>query len=166
MPDFTDPGFYALFLVSLLFFIGFLASFLPILPGTVIIWAGIVIHKLWMGPASITWLQVGLATLLMAVSILADYIFTAWGAKRFGASWRGGAGAILGGIIALFIPPQLITLIVGPFLGAVLAELLGGNHTRGSFRAGVGTIVGGIVAFGLKFSLGITLILGFFLLLP
>ena len=166
MPDFTDPGFYALTVVSILFLTGFLASFLPILPGIIIIWAGIVIHKLWMGPLSLTWLQVGIATLIMGITLLADYVFTAGGAKRFGASWRGGAGAILGGIVALFIPPQLFTLIIGPFLGAVLAELLGGNYARGAFRAGVGTIIGGILAFGLKFSLGITLILGFYLLLP
>lgn len=160
----TDPAFWAMSVVILFFLVGFLGSFLPILPGAVIIWAGIIVHKLWLGEESISWTWVGIATGLMVLAQLADYACTVWGARKFGASWRGGLGALLGGILGLFIPPQLVMIFAGPFVGAVAAEYLGGSLAEASVKAGVGTLVGGLVAFGAKIAIGIAMILGFFIL--
>ncbi len=159
----TNPGLWALVVTSILLLIGFLSSFLPILPGTVIIWAGIVFHKLWMWDASVTWTYVGISTGLMLLSLIADYACTVWGARRFGASWRGAGGALIGGLVGLFIPPQIVFIIIGPFVGAIVAELLGNQRFRPAVHAGVGTLVGAIIAFGLKLGIGISMILGFYL---
>lgn len=167
VPDFlSDPAFFALLVTGLFFLVGFASTFLPVLPAGAIIWAGIVLHKFWLWDRSVSWWIVGTAAVLMLVGVLADYLCTAWGARRFGASWRGAVGALVGGIVAIFIPPQLLTLIVGPFVGAAAAELLGGSFPRSALKAGVGTIVGGLVAFALKFSLSISMILLFWISLP
>ncbi len=167
IPSFlSDPAFYALLVTGLFFFVGFVSRFIPILPAGALIWAGIVLHKLWLWDRSVSWSIVAIATVLMLAGVVADYLCTVWGARRFGASWRGAIGALIGGIVALFIPPQLLTLIIGPFLGAVLAELLGGSLPRPAFKAGIGTLVGGLVAFALKFSLSISMILLFWFSLP
>lgn len=163
---YLDPAQWALAVTSLIFVVGFFSTFLPILPGPVIIWAAIVLHKLWMGPLSISWSAVLAATGLTIITLVADLLCTVWGARRFGASWRGAGGAIFGGVLALFIPPQLLTLILFPFLGAIAAEFLGGAQPRAALRAGSGTVIGGMVALALKIALAITMIIGFYLLLP
>ncbi len=160
---FTTANF-ALFLVIICFSVGLLASFLPILPGTVIAWAGIVIHKLWLGDASVPWWFLGVATGLVFFAQGLDMACTYWGAKKFGASWRGALGGVAGGLIGVLIF-NLPGLIIGPLVGVVLAEIMGGRNLAQAGRAGVGTIVGGLVAFVLKLGVTVTLIAGFFLFL-
>jgi len=157
---------FALFTASLLIAFGILACLLPILPGNIIIWLGILLHKLWMQEASVSWLVVlitgGLAVLAQVLDFVAGY----WGAKRFGASRRGAVGALLGGIIGpLFATPlfgwfagplaPLFGLVVGPIIGALVGELSSGRTSREASRAGAGTVVGGILAFAIKFALGL-----------
>jgi len=155
----------ALITVSLIFFAGIAFTLLPVIPGNVLIWLGILVHKIWVPAASPGWWFFWLATVLTLIALLADLMLGIWGARRFGASWRGAAGAIIGGIVGLFIPPQIIWLIVGPVAGAIIGELAAGRSLREGGRAGVGTILGGIVAFAAKFGLAITCVLGFYALL-
>jgi uncharacterized protein YqgC (DUF456 family) len=69
-----------------------------------------------------------------------DYLATIYGAKRFGATKKGMAGAIIGGLIGLFF--NLPGIILGPFIGASLFELLGGRKWRESMFAGLGATLG------------------------
>ncbi len=155
---------FAMVVVIICFSFGLLASFLPILPGTVIAWAGIVIHKLWLWDASVPWWFLGVATGLVLFAQGLDMACTYWGAKKFGATWRGALGGVLGGIIGILIF-NLPGLILGPIAGVVAAETLGGRDLRQAGKAGIGTIVGGLIAFVLKFGVTVSLIAGFFLVL-
>lgn len=137
-------------IVGFLFLIGFVAAFLPILPSSMIIWLGIFIHKMWTGDQSISWSLFAFITVLAIVTQLIDWFFTYWGARKFGGSWRGGVGAILGLFIGPFIFTPLIGIIIGPIVGAIIGELLGGQHLRRAGKAGLGTVVGGLIAFALK----------------
>lgn len=92
----------------------------------------------------ILWIFAGLAIL---VTIL-DYIFPIWGTKRFGGSKAGTIGATIGLVIGLFFGPPGI--ILGPFLGAFIAELATGRDSKASFRSGIGSFIGFITAVGLK----------------
>jgi uncharacterized protein len=152
--------------VASIFIIGFFGTFLPVLPGNFIIWLGIVIHKLWLGESSVSWSVVIITGILTLVAFALDYLCTYWGARRFGASWRGGIGALIGGILGLFIPPPLFWIIVGPIIGAIIAELLGGRSTKDAGRAGVGTIVGGLLSFALKIGIATFSIIWFYISIP
>ncbi len=152
--------------VTVLFFLaGFIMSFLPIFPGTVVTWIGILVHKMWLWDASISWLFFGIATALVLTAQVVDIVFTYWGAKRFGATWRGGLGAVFGGIIGMLLF-NVIGLILGPVIGAIVGEILGGRKVREAGKAGLGTVVGGIVAFFFKMAVTMILIAGFFVWLP
>ena len=140
-------------LVGFLFFIGLISAFLPIIPSSMIIWLGIFIHKMWTGDQSISWTLFAILTGLAILTQLIDWGFAYWGARKFGGSWRGGLGAILGLIIGPFIFTPLIGIIIGPIIGAIFAELLGGQRLRHAGKAGLGTIVGGLIAFVLKLSI-------------
>ena len=62
------------------------------------------------------------------------------GAKRYGATAWGMVGAMLGGVVGLFL--GFLGIILGPFVGAVLAEVLAGREWQKALKAGVGTFVG------------------------
>lgn len=160
----TALEYTALGVSSLIFLIGLVCSFLPVMPGSLIVWSGVIVHRLWMGEdASITWKIVILTGILMLIGQIADIIMGVLGAKWFGASWKGAVGAFLGAIIGFFIPPPLFWLIAGPIIGAIVGELAAGRTFKEGGKAGIGTVVGGILAFGLKFGISVCVISLFFL---
>lgn len=159
----TGTEWTALCATSLIFLIGLVASLLPVVPGSVIVWLGVLVHRLWMGAeASVSWKIVILTGGLTLLGLLADFVLGIWGARRFGATWKGAAGAFAGAFIGFFIPPPLFWLIVGPIVGAVIGELAAGRTFRDGGKAGIGTVVGGIVAFALKFGISVCVIALFF----
>jgi uncharacterized protein YqgC (DUF456 family) len=143
--------------------IGLAGSLLPVVPGSLIVWLGVITHRLWMGAeGSVTWKIVIIAGVLTLIGQFADFVLGVWGARRFGASWKGAVGAFVGAFIGFFIPPPLFWLIVGPIVGAVIGELAAGRTFREGGKAGVGTVVGGILAFALKFGISVCVIALFF----
>lgn len=147
----------------LIFLIGLATSLLPIIPGNFIVWAGVIVHKLWLGDASVSWKIVLITGVLTLIGQTGDLFLGIWGARKFGASWKGAFGAILGACIGLFLPPPLFWLIVGPVIGAVAGELYAGRTWQEGSRAGVGTLIGGAVAFAVKFGLSVCVV-GIFVL--
>lgn len=146
------------------FVVGILGSFLPILPGSVIAWAGIVLHRLWLGDESVSWAFVGIATAIMLLTQVVEYVTTVWGAKWFGAGWKGAAGALLGGIVGLFF--GLPGIILGPIAGAALFEFVDHRDFRRAGKAGIGTVVGGLLALAVKLGLTVAMVIWFFVALP
>ena len=160
----TVMEYTALGLCSVIFILGLLGSLLPIVPGTLIVWVGVITHRLWMGPEdSVTWKIVIIAGLLMLMGQIADFVLGAWGARKFGASWKGTVGAFIGAFIGFFIPPPLLWLVLGPIMGAVVGELAAGRTLQDGSKAGIGTVIGGILAFALNFGISLTVIALFFI---
>jgi uncharacterized protein YqgC (DUF456 family) len=161
--DMTALEYTALGISSLVFLIGLAGSFLPIVPGSLIVWIGVIVHKLWIADGSVTWLVVVITGVLMGIGQLADFYMGIWGARKFGASWKGAVGAFLGALIGFFIPPPILWLIMGPIVGAIVGELVAGRSFGAGSKAGIGTVVGGILAFALKFGISLSVIFLFFL---
>jgi len=137
-------------IVGFLFFIGFIGTFIPLIPGTMIIWLGIFIHKMVLSDESLSWSLFAILTGLAILAQLIDWFLTYWGARKFGGSWRGGLGAILGLFAGPFIFTPLVGIFLGPIIGAIIGELLGGHSMRRASKAGLGTIIGGFIAFTFK----------------
>lgn len=152
----------ATLIASLIIAIGILGCLLPVLPGTVIAFVGIALHKLLLGEASVSWSFVLVALGITVLSIFIDIWCTWWGARRFGASWKGALGAVLGAI-AGFLFFSLPGLIIGPVVGAILFELMDDRSGPEALAAGVGTIVGSLMAFFLKFGMTAAMGIGFFM---
>jgi hypothetical protein len=148
----------ALGVTLLIFGTGLVTSILPVVPGSLIVWLGVIVHKLWMGEASVTWKIVILTGVITLIGQLTDFVMGVWGARRFGASWKGAIGAFVGAGIGFFIPPPLLWLIVGPIVGAIIGELVAGRSFFDGGKAGVGTVLGGLLAFALKFGLSVCVV--------
>lgn len=120
--------------------IGALGLVLPILPGAPLIFVGALLAAwaedfMYLGPWSLTLLGV-----LTALAVAVDFIASAFGAKRFGASARAVTGATLGAIVGLFF--GVVGVLIGPFVGAVVGELSVRRNLAAAGRAGVGAAVG------------------------
>jgi len=131
-------------LTLLLMCVGLLGSVLPILPGPPVIFAAAIVHRLYFGEASASNLVLLILTGAMVFALLIDYVATMIGARKLGATWRGVVGAIVGGLIGLFF--GLPGILLGPFLGALLLELLGGRKLGSAAKAGVGAVLGIVAA--------------------
>ncbi len=111
--------------------VGVVGSFVPALPGAVVIWGGAVLHGLMTG-----WSPLGLkAQLIIAGLALAaaagQLIISAVGAKRFGSSNWGVFGAGIGLLVGTFaIPVPVVGSLLGAFLGALVFELTIGQKKR------------------------------------
>ena len=131
--------------VALLLVVGFLGTFLPVLPGTTLILAGSFLFYFTMGRESsgLAWQGLVFIGLLYALSIALDWVSGALGAKWFGSSKWGIVGAILGGIVGLFF--GIPGLIVGPIAGVFIFEIfVAKKEVKEASNSTFGTVVGGI----------------------
>lgn len=140
--------------------IGLIGIIMPALPGTILIFAGLVLAA-WAGH----FMRVGVWTLvligLIAVATYAvDFLAAALGAKALGASRRAMIGAGLGTVAGLFF--GLPGVIVGPFVGAVVGELTLERDLRRAGRAGVSAWLGFAIGTAAKVALAF-LMIGVFL---
>ena len=146
-------------LALLVMLTGLIGSLLPVLPGTPLILIAAIGHRLYFGDASASNLVLATLGALTVVSLVFDFLASVLGAKKFGATWRGMAGAVIGGIIGLFF--SLPGIILGPFLGAMLFEMLGDKEFKKAAKAGLGATVGLLLGVVGKFSIGVVMIILF-----
>ena len=152
-------------LTIVLFAVGLIGTVLPVLPGTTIILAAAIIHRLVLGAEkSIGWKTIVALVLLTLLSYVFDFLGSYFGAKYFGATKWGAVGAILGALVGLFL--GLIGLFVGPVIGAVLGEVIAGKRMIDAGRAGWGSLLGNIGAMLAKLIIALAMITIFLINVP
>lgn len=119
---------------------GFIGSIVPFLPGPPLVLIAAIGHRLWFGEHSASVSILLYLTGLTVAALLLDHFASVYGAKRFGATWRGLTGAFVGGVVGIFF--NIPGIIIGPFIGAMLFELLGGYKIDKASRAGLGATIG------------------------
>lgn len=131
--------------------LGIIGSFLPVLPGPLTGWIGLLLLHLT-SAVPINWTYL---TMTLAIAILIwilDYIIPAIGTKRFGGSTYGVYGTTIGLIIGLLSPIPL-GILIGAFLGAFIGELLyDKSDKKRAFKASVGSFIGLLASATIKFS--------------
>ncbi|MDP6921424.1 MAG: DUF456 domain-containing protein [Lutibacter sp.] len=140
-----------LVIIGLLFvLLGMIGSFLPILPGPLTGWVGLLIlHSSKAVPMNGLFLGICLA---IAVTIwLIDYLMPALGAKKMGGTRYGSIGTMLGLLAGiLFLGP--FGILIGPFVGAFAGEMIkDATDTSRALQAALGSLVGFLASVVLKF---------------
>jgi uncharacterized protein YqgC (DUF456 family) len=143
-------------LAGALILAGLAGTILPALPGLPLVFAGMLLAAWADGFRQIGVWTVALLAVLTAVSIVVDLAATALGAKRVGAGKGAMFGAALGTLVGAFF--SIPGLILGPFLGAMIAELLRGRALAHASRIGFGTWVGLAVGTALKVALAFAML--------
>jgi uncharacterized protein YqgC (DUF456 family) len=145
--------------------VGLIGTVLPVMPGTVIIFAAAVIHQIMVGDGkSLGWWNVGALLVLTILSYGVEIAGGYFGAKRFGATKWGAFGAMVGALVGLFIP--FPGLIIGPIVGAIAGELLAGKRLVSAGRAGWGTLLGNLAGMIGKLTIGLVMVCWFLVATP
>jgi len=149
-----------IFTASIFIVLGVIGSFLPVLPGPLTSWVGLLIlHLTDAIPMNWTFLII---TLLFAIFIwFLDYIIPAIGTKRFGGSKYGMIGTSLGLIVGL-LSPIPFGIIIGPFVGALIGELINKSDSQTAIKAAFGSFLGFLTSTFIKFIVAI-IYLGLFI---
>ena len=151
--------------VIVLFAVGLIGVVLPVFPGTTLILAAAVIHRLMLGAEkSIGWKTIAVLVLLTLASYLIDFLGTYFGAKYFGATRWGTFGAIIGALVGLFF--GIIGLFVGPVIGAIAGELIAGKNAIGAGHAGWGSLLGNLAGIFGKLTIALAMISIFLVTVP
>ena len=135
--------------------VGCVGCIVPVLPGVALAYAGyLCLYFCTYSEISVAWLVVfGVLTLI--VSVL-DYLLPSYMTKKFGGSKAGERGAMAGVLGGFLFGP--IGIIVGPFVGAVLGELIFDNSDRQrALRSGFGSFLSFFVGTGIKLALSLWL---------
>ncbi|MCL4813760.1 MAG: DUF456 family protein [Vicinamibacteraceae bacterium] len=135
---------------------GLVGLVLPLLPGTALIYLGAITLAAADDFSRIGWPMLVFLGVLFLLSLAADSAASLLGAKRFGASRWGLAGATLG--ILLGLPFGLLGIVLGPIVGAVVLEWLREPNLRQASRAGVGVLVGFVVGTAVKYAAALTMV--------
>jgi len=141
---------FLLLLGFLLVLLGVVGAFLPVLPGPLTSWFGLLtLHLTSVIPLNWTFLG---TTLAIAILIwILDYIIPAMGTKKFGGSKYGVYGTTIGLIIGLFVPIPL-GILIGAFLGAFIGELIyDSKDTSRAIKASLGSFIGLLASAFIKF---------------
>ena len=155
----TQSIYYAL--AVLLVLVGIAGTVLPAIPGLPLVFAGMLLAA-WAGDFQ----QIGGWTLLVLafltlVSIGVDFLASAAGARRVGASRLAMIGALVGTVVGLLF--GLVGVFAGPFVGAVAGELIdrrgiAHRHLGHATRVGIGTWFGIFVGIVLKLTLAFAMV--------
>jgi uncharacterized protein len=145
--------------------IGLIGTVLPIFPGTTIILAAALLHRIMLGPAkSLGWSSIALLVLLTLASYAIDFAGGWLGARRFGASRWGALGAVAGAIAGIFF--GIPGLLLGPVAGALVGEIAGGMKLIDAGRASWGALLGNLAAILGKLLIALAMVSWFLVATP
>jgi len=120
--DLSDSGGIVTVISAVVILCGILGVVLPVLPGLLLAWAGVLLWALLGDAGGGRWVVLAIATLVAMVGTAAKYLWTGKRLKSTGVPTLSMfAGAVLG-IVGFFVLP-VVGLPIGFVMGVWLAEL-------------------------------------------
>lgn len=141
--------------------IGVAGLVLPVIPGPLVIFAGLAMAAWAERFTHVGSFTLAILALLAVIATSVDFLAGVFGAKHFGASRNAMAGAAAGAVVGLFF--GLPGIIAGPFFGAVIGELAARKNFQAAGMAGMGAWLGMVVGAAAKVAIGFAMV-GIFLL--
>lgn len=136
-----------------LIILGIVGSVLPVLPGTWVVYAAMLIQHFFSPGIKYHWAILVILGIATAVIQLLDYLIPIWGSKKMGASKYGQWGTIIGALVGAFVFPPW-GIVIGPFVGALAGELIAGKKSDKAIKAGFGAFLGFITGTFMKVVFG------------
>ena len=151
----------ALIIVGVLLILaGLIGSFVPVIPGPITAWFGLLaVHQTSIVASNFSFLAI---TFSIAIGIfILDYFIPMIGAKKFGGTKSGMIGATVGLIVGMmFFGP--LGIFTGTFFGALIGELIHDPSNKGTaIKSALGSLIGFLTGLFLKFS--VSMVYGIYL---
>ena len=142
-----------LILVAVAIAIGLVGVLVPLLPGTLLVYAAIAVWA-FAEQNTVGWVVLGVVTAVLGASLLIKYL---WPVKRMRAADVSpttlAAGAVAG-VIGFFVIPVL-GLLIGFVLGVYLAELAHRRDQRRAWASTVHAVKGAALSVGVELAGGL-----------
>lgn len=127
--------------------IGIIGVILPVLPGLPLVYAVLLFAKI-LGYSQLSWWWVLVFGLITAFGILMDYLIPVSVTKRLGGSKYGLIGLTIGFVIGIiFSPFGFFSIIIAPFLGSIIGELI---YDRKNYKRAIKSASGSVVGYFLS----------------
>jgi uncharacterized protein YqgC (DUF456 family) len=146
-------------LAVVLVVVGLAGTVLPVIPGALFVFGGLFFAAYADNFARVGTVGLTIIGIIGALTFVVDFVASVMGAKRVGASPQALVGATLGSIIGIFL--GIPGLILGPFVGAVLGELVARGGLAQAGKVGLGTWLGLLAAAVLKLVMAFMMIATF-----
>jgi uncharacterized protein YqgC (DUF456 family) len=134
---------------------GVAGTVLPVLPGTALILAGMVLGAWIDGFTRVGGFTMGVLTALAVLAWVLDYVAGLMGAKRAGASKEALIGAAVGTVAGLLM--GLVGVLFMPLVGAAAGEYLARRDEQRAVKVGLATWLG--ILIGMVAKVGIAFVM-------
>lgn len=136
--------------VAAMLFVGLVGVVIPILPGVLLVWAGVMVWAIWgEGDDAVRWLVAGGATVVTAVALVLAATLPGRRAATFGAprslTWVVALGTLVG---AVAIP--VVGALVGGPVAAFVAELVRLRDVGAARRSSIEALKGFGIGIGIQ----------------
>ena len=139
---------------------GLAGTVLPLLPGTLLVWAGLLLGA-WIDDFTrVGVLTVVVITLLATLAWALDFVAGLMGAKRAGASKLALVGAAVGTIVGIFM--GLVGVLFMPLVGAAIGEYWAQRDQQRAAKVALATWLGLMLGMVVKMAISFVM-LGIFL---
>lgn len=128
--------------------IGLAGCVLPILPGPPLSYAGLLMLHWTTGHQFSSDFLIFWAAVAIGVTVV-DNLLPIWATQKHGGSKKAVWGSAVGLLIGLFLFPPF-GIIIGPFVGAVVGEMIDGKDTLTALKSGAASFLGFIGGIILK----------------
>jgi uncharacterized protein len=142
------------FISGLLIVLGGVGSFLPVLPGPPLSFGGLLLYAWYTGFDKISPTVLLIFGLLTLATMVLDFVAPALGAKGYKASKYGTIGSFIGAFAGMFVLGP-IGIILGPFIGGFVGELMYLSNIDQAYKTAWGSFIGFLI--GSAFRLGVIL---------
>ncbi|WP_313374158.1 DUF456 domain-containing protein [Chishuiella sp.] len=131
---------------GILLILGIVGTILPILPGSLLSFIGLVVYK-FSHDCNYDWMTLFIAFFFVVIGFVFDYFLPIYMTKKTGGTKYGVWGSILGLIIGFFLPP--FGIIIGPLIGVFLAELFFTKaNSISALKSALGSFLGFVLTTG------------------
>lgn len=140
--------------------VGLAGTVLPVVPGTLLVWAGLLLGA-WIDDfARVSGWTIGAISILALLAWGLDFVAGLMGAKRAGASKFALIGAAVGTVMGIFM--GLIGVLFMPLVGAAVGEYWAQKNQQRALKVGLATWLGLLVGMVAKVVLSFVMV-GIFL---
>jgi len=151
----VDPTWWWVLAVALIV-VGVAGTFLPVLPGALLVFGGMLLGAWIDGFQRVGWVTLVILGFLTLLVFIVDLVAGLMGAKRVGASRLAIAGAAIGTVVGMFF--GIVGILIAPFIGAVAGEIIARGRLAPAARVGIGTWLGLVAGTLAKFALVLAMV--------
>lgn len=151
----VEPVLSVLFLLVLL--TGLAGTIVPILPGILLMWAGVIGYGFVAGFDAIAIAVIAVATVLAGISIVLGFVLPKQAADAAGASSKSQWAAVIGAIVGFFVIP-VVGVVIGAVVGIALAEYGDKNDWGAAWESTKGVLTGMGLAAVAQFGIGVLIL--------